>query len=450
MVPLPRSLFTHLGLRPQEMDRLPPRIAGMMALEEARSERVISWVQIGLTLTFAALYSLAPRPVDAAMLDQPVPWALGTYFVFTLVRLALSYRGTLPGWFLILSMLADVLLLYTLIWEFHRSYGQPPSFSLRVPTFAHIFIFIAVRALRFDPRFVITQGLFAFLGWVVLVSLAVWEMGPAAVTRSFVAYMSGAGILIGAEADKLISIVVVTAVLAATLYRARATLLTAVREGAASRDLRRYFGTGVAAAITDRATAATAGDAEARDAAVLMLDLRGFTPFAATRAPAETVATLTRFHGLTIPIIESHGGVVDKFMGDGVMATFGAVRPSATAAADALAALCAVMDAAPEWDRILAASGRPTLPINGAAASGPVVAATVGTDHRLEFTVIGSAVNLAAKLEKHNKEAGTSALTDKATYDRACAQGFCLPDAPPSRLHRVTGLDNPLLLITLK
>lgn len=443
------SFFTHLGLRPSEMSRLPPRIAMLMEAEEARSERAISWVQLGLTVSFAVLYLLAPRPVDAAMLNEPVPWALGTYGLFTLVRLALSYRGTLPGWFLLLSMLADVTLLYSLLWQFHMVYHQPASFSLRVPTFTHIFIFIAVRALRFDPRFVIIQGLLAFAGWILIVFLAIWSMGPESITRSFISYMSGNGILIGAEADKLISIIAVTAVLAATLYRARATLMTAVREGAASREMRRYFGAGVADAITDRATAAMAGDAEAREAAILMLDLRGFTPFAAGLAPAETVLILTRYHSLVIPIIERHGGAVDKFLGDGVMATFGAVSPSPTAAADALSALCAVREVAEPWQERLKADGYPILPIHGAVVAGPVVATTVGTEKRLEFTVIGSAVNLAAKLEKHNKTAGTAALTTSDTYTLACGQGFrhskCTPLAPQA----VAGVSEPLHLVRL-
>ncbi|UOM33966.1 adenylate/guanylate cyclase domain-containing protein [Acuticoccus sp. I52.16.1] len=448
MSALGSSLFTHLGLRPSEMERLPPRIAALMEQEELRSERAISWVQLGLTISFAVLYFLAPRPVDAAMLDEPVPWALGSYFIFTMVRLVLSYRGWLPGWFLLLSMLADVVLLYSLLWQFHMSYNQPASFSLRVPTFTHIFIFIAVRALRYDPRFVITQGVLAFAGWALIVALAIWQMGPDAITRSFVAYMKGDGILIGAEADKLISIIAVTAVLGATLYRARYTLLTAVREGAASREMRRYFGAGVADAITDRATAPMAGDAEARDAAILMLDLRGFTPLAATLAPAETVRILTRYQSLVIPIIERHGGVIDKFLGDGVMATFGAVSPLPTAAADALAALGAVVDVAERWSGDLAADGHRALPINGAVVAGPVVAATVGTERRLEFTVIGSAVNLAAKLEKHNKTAGTMALTTAETYALARQQGFRrrgtnIPAAT------VAGVSDPLHLVRL-
>ncbi len=428
---VPTSLFRHLGLRPSEAVAMPTRVRALVTAEEERSERLISWVQLAIVAVFGTLYSLSPRPADAGDGLEPVPVVLALYAAFTVLRLAAAYRGYLPGWLLVLSMLADIALLYALIWSFHIAYDQPAPFYLKVPTFAYVFVFIAIRALRFDPRFVISQGVFAALGWTGMLIYAVADAGTGSVTRSFVAYLNGNLVLVGAELDKVFTVVLVTAVLALALARARRTLLAAATEGAASREMRRYFGAGVADAITSREQAAIAGEAEGRDAAILMLDLRNFSRFAEAVSPSAVVDALTDYHRLAIPIIESHGGVVDKFLGDGVMATFGAVKPSGTPAADALAALCRIMDAAPMWADRLSARGHPALPINGAAVAGRVVAATVGTDQRLEFTVIGSPANLAAKLEKHNKDCGTAALTTEATFDLACEQGFLRARTPP-------------------
>jgi adenylate cyclase len=258
-------------------------------------------------------------------------------------------------------------------------------------------------------------------------------------------YLTGNLVLIGAEFDKIFTILLLTGVLTLALYRARATLLTAIREEAATRDMRRYFGAGVAEAITSSEREAMAGDAEEREAAILVLDLRGFSQFAATRSPDEVVAMLTAYHSLVVPVIARHGGVVDKFLGDGLMATFGALRPSDTAAADALRALDAVMALTTAWDETVTARGSQRLPINGAAVSGRVVAATLGSDSRLEFTVIGAAANLAAKLEKHNKQAGTAALTDADTLSRAREQGYS--DTPAALgAACVAGVDHPVQL----
>ena len=69
----------------------------------------------------------------------------------------------------IYSVIADTLLLMVLIWSFHLQYEQPPSFYLKAPTLLYVFIFIALRALRFEPQFVVLAGLVAVLGWILMV-----------------------------------------------------------------------------------------------------------------------------------------------------------------------------------------------------------------------------------------------------------------------------------------
>jgi adenylate cyclase len=422
---LPSSLFRHLGLPARETMSMPARVAELVVKEEESSERLIGWVQLAIVSTFAALYMIAPRPTDAMdALLEPVPLVIGAFLLFTVLRLVAAYRGFLPGWLLVLSMLMDVALLYALIWTFHLTYAQPETFYLKAPTFMYIFVFIAVRALRFDPRFVLSIGVFAAVGWLFMVVYAVDRGGAEVITRSFVTYLTSNMVLIGAEFDKIFTILVLTAVLALALFRARRTLLTAVRESQATADMRRFFGTGVADAITS-SESVMAGSAKDCDAAILMLDLRGFSSFAATRTPHEVVAILTAYHRMVVPVIEREGGIVDKFLGDGVMATFGAVRPVPQPAASALRALDGIMAQRQAWQAHLSAAGiGDPLTVNGAAVAGRVVAATLGSEDRLEFTVIGAAANLAAKLEKHNKAMGTAALTTSETYAQAVREGY--------------------------
>ena len=443
---LPASLFAHLG-RSEEATRLPARVQRLVDAEEEKSERLITWVQLAVLALFAGLYFVAPRPPDAgATMFEPVPLVLAPYAAFTLLRLGLTHRGFMPGWFLVLSMLVDVTMLWALIWTFHLDYGQPAGFSLKVPTFIYIFVFIAVRALRFDARFVISMGAFAVVGWIGLVAYALAVTGPEMLTRNFVEYLSGPYILIGAEFDKLVTIAVVTVVLSLAVWRGRRTLVTAVREEAAGRDLRRFVSEGVAAAVTDAEDEVVAGKAEGRDAAVLMLDIRGFTAFAGGRPPDAVVAMLTSFHARAVPHVRAAGGTVDKFLGDGVMATFGAVTPSPTAARDALTALEAVMADAERWS---AETGQ-GLRVNGAVTAGPVVFATLGHASRLEYTVIGETVNLAAKLEKHNKIEGSRALTTAGCLTRAAAEGFSAHATWTARPARpVAGVDGTLDLAAL-
>ncbi len=422
----------------------------MVRRQEESSERLIGWVQLALVVLFGTLYSIAPRPADAMELE-PVPIFLSAYFLFTVARLALTYRGFMPGWLLVASMLADVAMLMGLIWSFHIQYHEPASFYLKVPTFTYIFIFIALRAMRFDHRFILSIGLFAAIGWLAMVLYAVDASGPDVVTRNFVEYMTSNTILLGAEFDKIATILVVTVILTFAIWQARRTLVIAVREQAASEDMKRFLSAGVAEAVTSSEDVVEEGRAEERDAAIVMIDIRGFTRFSSGRQPREVVAMLVGFHQRIVPIIQQHNGIIDKFLGDGAMITFGAVAESDTAAADAVRALEKIMEAAADWRQELAAQGiAANLSVNGAMAAGQVVFATLGGGGRLEYTVIGEAANLAAKLEKHNKAERVAALTTRESYETAIAQGY--EAASPPRIldvRKVAGVSVPLDLVVL-
>jgi adenylate cyclase len=213
-------------------------------------------------------------------------------------------------------------------------------------------------------------------------------------------------------------------ILALALYRANDLLVTAVSEQTAARDLSRFFDAEVADRIRSSDASATAGEGVRREAAVLFVDIRRFTPLAATLDAREVVTMLAAYQRHMVPLIRAAGGSIDKFLGDGIMATFGAVDDSTTFAADALRALDAVLTETEAWTGEPSLARIPAQQVNAAVASGQVLFCTLGGANRLEYTTIGAAVNLAAKLEKHNKTAATRGLTDQRTFDLAIAQGY--------------------------
>ncbi len=171
-----------------------------------------------------------------------MPWVLGFYLLFTVMRLTLAYRGRLPDAILYASVVIDMALLLGLIWSFHIQYMQPPSFYLKVPTLLYVFNFIALRALRFEVRFEVFAGITAAAGWTILAVYAVYASGGMEmITRNYIYYITSNSILIGAELDKIISILTVTAILAVAISRARRLLTRDVAERAAAQDLSRIF-----------------------------------------------------------------------------------------------------------------------------------------------------------------------------------------------------------------
>ncbi|MEO1191107.1 MAG: adenylate/guanylate cyclase domain-containing protein [Pseudomonadota bacterium] len=417
------SALRNFIVGPSEED-LPDRLRQAIARQQDRGERLTGWVQLSVVLLWGGLWAISPK-LATGYDALPVPIALGIYFVLTVIRIVWSYRARLPGWSLAISVVFDMTLLLSVIWTFHLTYDQPPSFFLKAPTLLYVFVFIALRGLRFDSRFVLLAGAVAAMGWAVMVGyVVVLEADSMPITRDYVVYMTSNSLLIGAEFDKIITILIFTVILAVALARAKALLLRSVIEEQKTRALSRFFDEGVAERIKSAERDIAAGEGDLRPAAILSLDLRGFTPLAANQPAQETVGLLSAYQSLTVPIIRRHGGAVDKFLGDGILASFGAVAESETYAADALRALEEILEAAEAWQAEREAAGLAAPRVNGAAASGRVLFGVIGEDERLEYTVIGEAVNLAAKLEKENKTLGTRALIDQATLQLAEEQGF--------------------------
>ena len=431
---------------------LPERVRETIRRQQERSEILIGWAELVLVGLLAIAYETTNMATGVVQEDYSFETEVFIFYgVFSVGRLALAYRRALKEWMLYISVLADMALLMGLIYSFHYKYAQPAVFYLKAPTLFYVFLFIALRALRFEARFVIFAGLSAAAGWTLLILYALGGRGgPPNMTSDFVEYMTSNAFLIQAEADKIIAILLTTAILAIAISRARSLLVRSVSEGAAVRDLSRFFDPGVANRIRSAAMSIKAGEGELRDVAILTVDLRGFTQLSVELEPDDVMKLLQDYQGRVCPLIVNNGGSIDKFLGDGILASFGAVAPSPTAAADALRAADAVLEAAARWTAERRAAGLPPLSLGLAVSSGRVVFGAVGDAQRLEFTVIGDAVNFAAKLEKHNKDEKTQALTDIRTYALAERQGYIPPVARERRTGRsVGGVTEPVDIVVL-
>jgi adenylate cyclase len=430
---------------------LPERVDREIKARESSAEILIGWCQLAIVLFFGILYAVAPR-AEGSQGFNFVPIALTLYFVFTLARLFLSYRMELPGWYLVLSIITDVLLLFGIIFSFHIQYDQHPTFYLKSPTVMYIFLFIVLRALRFDAKYVLITGAIAVLGWLALVGYAVLsDPDGMYITRNYVDYLTNNAILFGAEIDKIMIIITVTGVLALALHRGRQLLIAAVREHTAAEELKRFFSPEIARSIADADEQLHAGQGTMRDVAVLVVDVRNFTAATAALSPETVMAILSRYQAVAVPVIQQLGGRVDKFLGDGILATFGAVQPSQTYAADAVRAAIELVGAVGSaGDEFLQDGWSGPFEIGCAVACGPVNVGIVGVESRLEYTVIGDAVNVATKLEQANKVESTRALTNRGCFELARSQGFTPSTDFNWRYGRsVQGIDAPVDLVAL-
>ena len=174
------------------------------------------------------------------------------------------------------------------------------------------------------------------------------------------------------------------------------------------------FGQHVSPQVVERLMAEGKGtDSEIRRVAVMFVDFRSFTAGASSRTPQEVVDRLDGAFAVLVDILDRHGGIVNKFLGDGFLALFGAPLEAQDAAHQAVAAAREMLEAN---DRVNKATSWP-LRIGIGIHFGEVVAGNIGSPRRKEYTVIGDTVNFAARLEALNKDFNSQFLISQAVHD---------------------------------
>jgi adenylate cyclase len=148
----------------------------------------------------------------------------------------------------------------------------------------------------------------------------------------------------------------------------------------------------------------TSLEGEDVEVTAMFIDIRDFTGFAERASAREVLAAVNRLFELIVPIVREQGGHIDKFVGDGLLAVFGAPRRQVDHADRALAAALEIERAVQD-----------ELPIGIGLNSGSVIAGNVGGSGRLEFSVIGDAVNVAARVEETTRATGDTVLVSERT-----------------------------------
>ncbi|HEV3469674.1 MAG TPA: adenylate/guanylate cyclase domain-containing protein [Pyrinomonadaceae bacterium] len=217
----------------------------------------------------------------------------------------------------------------------------------------------------------------------------------------------------------LLSLGVVTGLVALQIKR---RLLDSFRLAEERKEIVNTFGQHVSPAVVEKLLGRGAGfRSEHRDVCVMFLDIRDFTAFAESRRPEEVVEYLESLFDFMVEIVSRHRGIINKFLGDGFMAVFGAPLSDGRDCANAVAAAREILSRVEEE----AASGRilPTRVGIGLHA-GEAVTGSIGSALRQEYTVIGDVVNLASRIEQLNKQFGSRLLVSEAVWAAAREEGL--------------------------
>jgi adenylate cyclase len=306
--------------------------------------------------------------------------------------------------------------------------GTPTAFGFRFETFIYFFVFLALGTLAYSWR-----TLWAFASWVAVLWLAGFlgvlflgqENGPlgAAAQAAFAGYPDIAEALdpnavqIPLRSQEIIVFVIVAGILGLKGWRSNQLLLKQADIAAERANLSRYFSPNMVDLLASDDH--DPGAVRSQDIAVLFVDIVGFTEIAERGTPPEVMELLRRYHALIEEAIFENGGTLDKYLGDGVMATFGTPQPGPDDAAHALTAACRIIAGMERFNRESAARGAPALKVSAGLHFGPAIIGNIGPSRRLEFAVVGDTVNVASRLEAASRELGCSIVASDALMEQA-------------------------------
>lgn len=177
--------------------------------------------------------------------------------------------------------------------------------------------------------------------------------------------------------------------------------------------------------LVDQGTTTENISGQACEITVLFSDIRGFTTLSETRSPAEIVALLNRYFSMQVAVIFRHGGTLDKFIGDAIMAFWGAPGEDADHARHAIEAALEMAEQLEKFKRHMGELGA-GFDVGIGIHSGPAVVGFVGSDQRQDYTAIGDTVNLASRIEGETK--GVSRILVSAETMEQCAEAFDFVD----------------------
>lgn len=399
------------------------RLQAAFEAEEYAALRLVTRARVAV-IAVIVIWVHIENPLSMALQYDPY---IAAFLGLTAVPFLLRRGGFVAAWPRYLFPFLDMLLMVSIVLGPNLN-NFPRQMLLRFGNEVYLFLLLSSSVLSYSPAAVLWAGVSAALLWTVgnlwiyllpETIIAAPPKGWTALTTSerLALFLDPHRVNVGVLGRQVVLLLLTSAVLALAVRRSRALLLrqtTIERERA---NLSRYFSPNMVEELAQ--TDEPLGVTRTQPAAVLFADIAGFTRWSAAQSPEAVIALLREFHGRMARAVFYNGGTLDKFLGGGVMATFGTPRAGAHDALSALRCAHMMLSTAAEWNRERGATGSGPIDIRIGLHCGSVILGDIGDERHLEFAVVGDTVNVASRLQQLTRSLDTPMIASAVLVETA-------------------------------
>jgi adenylate cyclase len=407
-------------------------VDAILARAEVGQERLAAMLRI---VVFLALLATVLSLQEQGAHHHPILGITMIYGSLALIGLLLAWFGIfhplLP--YLFVTVEVGLVLLQTALMA--SLLGQSPSSIAAMPVATIIFILLVHAAMRYRPWLVVYATALYVLG--IFVAAVVMTGAPVSIETA----PSDAHNLVHHQIIPIVVLMVTALILFITGRGTRNLLRVSIEERLGRTRLLRFFSPDITDQLmSDTGSQGTGG--QIRPIVVLFADIRGFSALAEAMQPDALSTLLAEYREILSTAIRAHGGVVDKFIGDAVMAVFGFPDTGHSPPDRALNCARAILDGVAAWSREREIAGLPTVETGIGLHYGEAFVGIIGKESLLEFTVIGDTVNVAERIERLTRTLNADvAVSDKLVQEATSPPG---PDWSLATNCALTGRNQPI------
>ena len=404
------------------------RLKALVASTEAEGARLQFWARTG------ALIAIGLVLVAVAEWNAALAYSLSTLVIFFATglisyRLAIAGRRKMPIGMLLGIVDIALLTFLMIVPNPFAEFNQPAAMALREGGFKYLLIIVCLGALSLSVRYAVYLGIAAAVSWSLGVLWIAWQPGtivpPPRDHMNFAEhlslYLDPNFVNVQEQVTNVALILIISGIVGIVVLRARNLADEFMKAERARHNLSRHFSPNVVDVLA--AADEPFGPIRRQDIAVIFADIIGFTSYTEEHA-AETVFQLLReFHRRMEAVVFEHKGVVDNYIGDCIMATFGVPDPTPGDASNALRATRGMIAAVDAWNRERTGSGLEPVDIRIGCQFGPVVIGAIGSERNLSFAAVGDTCNVASRLQNLCRDLHADICVGAAVIEAAIAAG---------------------------